>query len=325
MAATGSSVPYPPARAERDRWIRERRGPRRIVDARRAVSALVEPEPSETGEVVNVATVFLANRECPWRCLMCDLWKDTLAESVPAGAIPEQIRGALADLPPARRIKLYNSGSFFDPRAIRPEDHPEIAALVSPFERVIVESHPVLVGESCLRFRDILAGALEVAMGLETIHPEVLPRLNKGMPLPRFDGAARLLAREGIALRVFVLLGLPFVSEEESLEWACRSVEYAFSRGAGAVSVIPTRLGNGALDALRERGEFSSPPLRSLEVAVARGLALGRGRVFADLWDVAVLRACPSCRGVRLERLRGMNLSQTVAAPVGCSECGGSA
>ena len=39
-----------------------------------------------------------------------------------AARSPLQIRGAIATLPPARQVKLYNAGSFFDPRAIPPAD-----------------------------------------------------------------------------------------------------------------------------------------------------------------------------------------------------------
>ena len=73
---------------------------------------------------------------------MCDLWRNTLTETVPTGAIPAQIDYALQRLPPARQIKLYNSGSFFDPQAIPLQDYPAIASSVKGFERVIVECHP---------------------------------------------------------------------------------------------------------------------------------------------------------------------------------------
>src|SRR5262249_457244 len=155
-----------------------------------------------------------------------------------------------AALPPARRIKLYNSGSFFDPRAIPPEDHGEIARHLDRFERVIVESHPALITEGCARFQNLLAGDLEIAMGLETAHPEALAKLNKRMTVEDFLRGAERLESFGIALRVFVLLGLPFFSEEESLDWCRRSIEVAFDARATAVSIIPTRTGNGALDAL---------------------------------------------------------------------------
>jgi radical SAM enzyme (TIGR01210 family) len=295
------------------------------MDSRRAVAAFVETEPDEKGRLEAVAAIFLANRECPWRCLMCDLWKNTLSESVPQGAIPAQIREALANLSPARRVKLYNSGSFFDAKAVAPADFPEIASLVGGFARVIVESHPALVGDACLRFRDLLQGGLEVAMGLETIHPEVLPRLNKRMSLDQFDEAAAFLRREGIALRSFVLLGLPFLSEDEGLDWTCRSVEFAFERGATAVSVIPTRPGNGALEALRERGEFRPPRVSSLEAAIAFGLGLGKGRVFSDLWNLEEFCVCEACFRSRRARLAAMNLGQSVEPPVACAACAGAA
>src|SRR5215218_3901798 len=100
---------------------------------------------------------------------MCDLWQNTLTEKLPPGAIPEQIDHALANLPPARQIKLYNSGSYFDSQAIPVEDDEAVAGRVSRFERVIVESHPALVGARCVHLRDLLRergpARLEVAMG----------------------------------------------------------------------------------------------------------------------------------------------------------------
>jgi radical SAM enzyme (TIGR01210 family) len=296
---------YPEPAAERDRWILERRMPadrsrRAELDPRRPWAFFLEEELSKDGDVAPVATVFLTNRECPWRCLMCDLWKNTLAESVPAGAIPEQIDYALARLPAARQIKLYNSGSFFDPRAIPAADYPAIAARVRSFERVIVENHPALVGEAAVRFRNLVGRPLEIAMGLETVHPEILPKLNKRMTLDQFRGASDFLRANAIDLRVFILVKPPFMGEEEALEWAARSVDFAFDCGATAITLIPTRGGNGAMEDL----EFAPPGLGTLEAAFEYGLGLRRGRVFVDLWDVR------SDDAVRLERLRAMNLRQ---------------
>src|SRR3954453_20230970 len=128
-----------------DRWILARRPPRNALTPDGPYAALVEPEAAGDGRIVDVATVFLTNRECPYRCLMCDLWKNTLEASVAPGQIPEQIRWALAQLPPARHLKLYNAGSFFDAKAIPPADYADIARRAAPFERVIIECHPRLV------------------------------------------------------------------------------------------------------------------------------------------------------------------------------------
>ena len=115
----------------------------------------------------------------------------------------------------AKHLKLYNSGSFFDGRAIPEEDYPRIASLVSHFETVIVESHPKLIGEKCLRFRDMLKPELQVAMGLETVNPDVLLRLNKKMTLQDFAHSVSFLNSNEILSRAFILLRPPFLSEEE--------------------------------------------------------------------------------------------------------------
>ena len=172
---------YPATDHERDEWILERRSPRETLDPLTPHAFLAEEEASAANEVVPVATIFLTNRECPWRCVMCDLWRNTLTTSVPDGAIPAQIDFALAQLPAARHLKLYNSGSFFDSRAIPIADHQAIAERANAFERLIVECHPALVGENCVRFRDRLDARLEIAMGLETVHPGILPRDRKSV------------------------------------------------------------------------------------------------------------------------------------------------
>jgi len=318
------------AQSDRDQWILGQRGPKNRLDPWQPYAFMVEPEWSETGELAEVATLFLTNRECPYRCLMCDLWKNTLDDRVPAGAIPAQIRYALDRLPrrvppgcgTRRWVKLYNSGSFFDPAAIPPAEDEEIARLVAPFERVIVECHPAMLGKRCLRFRERVAGDLEVAMGLETAHPAVLERLNKRMTLDSFARGAAFLAENGIALRVFILLRPPFMSEAEGLEWACRSLDFAFDHGAAVCSVIPTRGGNGTMEALAAAGQFAPPTLASMEAALEYGVRLGRGRVFLDLWDVERFCTCTACAGERLARLVEINRTQTVPPRIACARCG---
>jgi radical SAM enzyme (TIGR01210 family) len=319
------SLSYPAGKAQRDGWIVGHRPARKTLDPNRPYAFLVEDECSSAGIPSPVATIFLTNRECPWRCLMCDLWRNTLTETVPVGAIPAQIDYALSRLPPARQIKLYNSGSFFDRAAIPPEDDPHIAHRVRSFERVIVECHPALVGDRCVRFRDLLTGRLEVAMGLETVDDKVLSRLNKGMTLEQFAKSADLLMRNGIDLRVFILVKPPFTDEVDALEWAKRSLDFAFHCGATAASLIPTRAGNGAMEALAAEGQFAPPRMATLEGALEYGLRLKRGRVFADLWEPQFSDPCASCQAARVARVQDMNLRQTVLDPVLCGECGGKA
>jgi len=164
---------------------------------------------------------------------------------------------------------------------------------------------------------------LEVAMGLETIHPEILPRLNKRFDLDDFAKAADFLWTAGIAMRAFILVSPPFLKERDGIEWAVKSAAFAFGCGAGVVSLIPTRAGNGAMDRLREAGEFSPPRLATLEAAQELALDLHKGRVFADTWDLGQFSRCPSCLERRRQRLHTINLTQQPEPRVVCHACAG--
>mgnify|MGYP002628639301 FL=1 len=302
------------------------RGVKNEVDPLRPYSMLVEPEFCIDGLVEDVATIFLSNRECPFRCLMCDLWKNTTDERVPVGAIPEQIRFALGQLPAAQHIKLYNSGNFFDAQAIPPQDFAAVAELVRRFRTVIVENHPKLCTDRVVEFQQLCGTQLEVAMGLETSHKPTLSQLNKQMTTDDFARACDFLLSHDIRVRAFVLLRPPGTTEQEGVERAIESVRFAFSHGADCCAVIPTRVGNGIMDQLLLSGRFESPTLRSLETVVDAcvaevSAAKESRRVFADLWDVQKFSTCEHCVVARIQRLEQCNLTQQILPSVACPHC----
>lgn len=308
---------YPDVRID-NQWVASHREGKNPVDPFRPYGYFVEREYAGPGSTHDFSTILLTNQECPFRCLMCDLWKNTTDEPVPPGAIPEQIRFALSRLPRTRHLKLYNSGSFFDHRAIPVGDYAAIAGLVNQYETVTVESHPHFIGNDTLLLRDLLKPALQVAIGLETVHPEILPRLNKKMTLVDFEQAVRFLASHDIAVRAFILLRPPFLSESEGVYWARKSIDFAFRTGVSTCIVIPVRSGNGALDVLAEQHFFSQPSIRSLERVIEHGIGLKMGPVFADLWDIERFSSCDRCLEMRKERLMRMNLEQRYHPPVEC-------
>jgi hypothetical protein len=106
------------------------------------------------------------------------------------------------------------------------------------------------------------------------------------------------------------------------VEWAIKSAQFAFNCGAGVVSLIPTRAGNGALDLLMKTGEFRPPSLCTFERSLDGSLALLRGRVFADLWDLERFSRCPRCFAARRQRLEQINLTQQQVPSVCCPSCG---
>ena len=303
-----------------DQWIVSMRGNKNPVDPQRPYGWLVEKERTISGKIEDTGIIFLTDCECPFHCLMCDLWKNTTDESVAAGSIPNQIEWALEQMPAVKHLKLYNSGSFFDRRAVPEKDYKSIASIVKDFEAVIVESHPKLINEKCLNFRNMLKPDLHVALGLETVHPEILRKLNKQMTVDDFSSSVSFLTKHGISTRAFILLRPPLLSESEGIHWAERSIDFAFSSGVECCTIIPVRAGNGAMDELMEKGYFSLPDIQSLETVLEYGIGLNAGRVFADVWDLDLFSKCKKCIDKRIERLVSMNLSQKIGTAVKC-EC----
>lgn len=302
-------------------WIRSLRGGKEPVSALHPIGVSHEMERRPGGGLGEASTVLIAGSECPFTCVFCDLWRSTLDGETPAGAVVLQLRLAIEEISHRCSIKLYNASNFFDPRAVPVEDDEALVKLLEPFETVVVECHPRFIGERCYGFAESLGGRLEVAIGLETVHPAVLPRLNKKMTLNDFDDRTRQLGQRGIGVRAFVLVGLPYLAWEEQVEWCVRSVEHAARAGAGVISIIPVRGGNGALEELAARGDWQAPSLAMLEDALAESIQAVDAVVQVDLWDLDRLAACRSCAQARRERLERQNLSGEREPRFLCSSC----
>ena len=329
--------PYPQDTSARARFVIDRRETWPAHDSWRHQGVIVEDERSADGRPARTATVLVTGRECPWRCVMCDLWRYTTPHETPRGAIPSQVAAAREELrsrsETVTQLKLYNASSFFDPHAVPDDDYRPIAEALDGIERVVVESHPSLVGSRVDVLLDALserargdrrATRLEVAMGLETAHHDALGRLNKRMTVDDFILAAGELQRRGVDVRTFLLIHPPFVPAAEQQHWLRQSILAAFSAGASVVSLIPTRPGNGAMEALQAEGVFHPPQLedieRSLETAAAM-VSSGR-RIFVDLWDLERFSRCPHCFHARRDRMHAFNLDQRLHGMAPCTACG---
>ena len=327
-------------RALARKTIRDLRPPHVEPDVWRPIGHQHEQERQADGEVADALTVFLAGRECPFTCVFCDLWRYTTAAPTPVGALPAQLRrslDAVGPLPSSAVLKLYNASNFFDAKAVPPDDDDPLATLAAPFARVVVECHATLVGRRCFDFAERLrqkavdaghdtGGRLEVAVGLETVHPTALPLLGKRVTLDDFARAAERLATRSLALRSFVLVGAPYVPAVDDTEWVARSVAFAFEHGAEHVVLIPTRAGNGAMEQLATGGAWDPPSLKSVEAAFdhclnAASTSAPSGVVTVDPWDLAPLATCASCCNERIARLERMNLSGRVESSIVCPAC----
>jgi archaeosine synthase beta-subunit len=307
-----------------DSRIRGLRPQKPRVEPYRAHGTLLEKERRPGGRIEESLTVFLTGAECPFACSFCDLWQWTVDGPTTPGALTAQLTQALAEDRYSKpdRLKLYNASNFFDPRAVPPTDVDGIARLLDGVEAVTVESHAATIGKRSTDFARSISGRLEVAIGLESIHPVAMAQSNKRLDLARFDHAVTLLKEYDIDVRVFVLLGMPYVPSAESVEWTVRTVEHAASMGVSVVSIIPVRRGNGELERLEQLGFFTPPTLSQLEEAIKATIGQPKTVVTVDLWDIAQVNACEECREARVARLRAANLTGVLEAAPSCAACG---
>lgn len=274
---------------------------------------ITDMEPDADGVPKPATTVFLVGKECPFRCLMCDLWKNTVESPTPPGALVAQLLAILPQIQHRNTIKLYNASNFFDPHAVPRSERNELARLVNEFELVVVENHPKLMSNQVVEFAGQLSGQLQVAMGLETADETILAWLNKQMTLRDYDRACTFLLEHGISIRTFILLPAPGVHSDEMVPHTVASVRHALDCGSQVTSLIPLRAGNGVMDWLMEQRLVHLPELNVVADTFHASLQLPRQkgqRVLLDLWNLAALAEAGVDPISICNHLEQMNLKQ---------------
>lgn len=300
-------------------WVESLRGKKNPIRNVHECDFLVEAETVDRhGQAVSALTLFLVGAECPLRCTMCDLWKNTLDQATPAAAIPQQIHFALERTRSQAPswVKLYNASNFFEPKAVPPKDLPHIAESLHQFERVVVENHPRFKSHRCVEFAESLTGQLEVAIGLESADDSILRFLAKSITLQGIETYIAWLKSYEIDMRCFVMLQPPPLGPDQSLGKCVASIRWSAQRGVRHCSIIPSRAGNGAMEQLMQEGTFRPPTLGQLELSLEHALECvedckSEMVVTVDLWDAEKLDgACRACRSQRIARLSEMNARQ---------------
>ena len=157
-------------------------------------------------------------------------------------------------------------------------------------------------------------------MGLETAHPDALARLNKRMTLdvvPTRGGVPR--AARHRAPRVRPAEARRSCRHDEA-RWhgRCRSIDLALRvRRVGVLRDSDARRQRRDGGAAATGDRAPAPPRISSERRGVRRRALGRRRVFADLWDIERFFDCACSPHAR--RLRQIEREQRRPTPVLCA------
>ncbi len=280
------------------------------------------------GDVENTLTMIFRTFGCWWGkvggCTMCGYVYDSAHTSPSADDLVAQFQKAMAKASKFDRfmVKIFTSGSFLDEKEVPADARSKILSLLEEDSRVfkvVVESRPEFLTDETLKFcLAHLKGTLfEVAIGLETSSDLIRKHsINKGFTFRDFTNAADSAKANGVAVKTYLLLKPPFISEKQALEDIVNSVREA-STYSSVISINLCNVQKGTLiEYLWERGEYRPPWLWSIvEILKRTKQEFPHLTITSDPVGAGAKRGprnCRECSGQVADAIRAFSLSQNL-------------
>ena len=215
------------------------------------------------GKTTVERVLILRTRGCSWSyhsgCSMCGYWDDTNPE-VGKEEIENQVNTFLGEFPKGEVLKIFTSGSFFDPIEIDAGvQFTIIERVLQGYAQLIVESRPEYIAKVVEKLRKY-SGKMQVAIGLESTDPSILKNsVNKNYDFEDFKEAAKLLRENGISVRTYLLLKPPFLTESEALRDSIKSAR-DLAPYSDFISINPMNVQRGTLvEKMYKEGSYRPP------------------------------------------------------------------
>lgn len=221
-------------------------------------------------------TVIFTSGGCSWSaCRMCSYRHeryDELSCDVLLGHLRAQLAWVMHEYAPEeyRMVKIFTSGSFFDPLEVPPAF---LADAASAFrgKLMIAETRPEFIREDVIRpFMEMLDDGswktpLYCAIGLETSNDNIREKcINKGFTFQDFRNAVGRARATGAGVKAYLLLKPLFLSEREAIDDMNTSIKEMVPL-ADMVSMNPcTVQRNTELEYYWKRGAYRPPYLWSV-------------------------------------------------------------
>ncbi|MCL5874385.1 MAG: archaeosine biosynthesis radical SAM protein RaSEA, partial [Candidatus Thermoplasmatota archaeon] len=212
--------------------------------------------------------LILRTRGCSWSyhsgCSMCGYWDDTNPE-IGKEELENQINSFLKEHPKGEVLKIFTSGSFFDPIEIDSGLQLSIIERVlQGYDHLIVESRPEYIRKVVGDLKKF-GGRVQVAIGLESTDPSILKNsVNKNYDFGDFKEAAMLLRENGISVRTYLLLKPPFMTESEAIRDSIKSAR-ELAQYSDFISINPMNIQRGTLvERMYKEGNYRPPWLWSV-------------------------------------------------------------
>jgi len=179
-------------------------------------------------DLLDCLTIIFKSGGCSWsKCRMCSYRHERYGEQS-CDALLSHLRAQLAwvareNKPEEyRMVKIFTSGSFFDPAEVPPAFLADVAGAFRG-KLVIAETRPEFVREDI--FRTFIEGIddgswktpLYCAIGLETSSDAIREKcINKGFLFSDFTTAAKIAHAAGAGVKAYLLLKPLFLTEREA-------------------------------------------------------------------------------------------------------------
>jgi radical SAM enzyme (TIGR01210 family) len=269
------------------------------------------------GRRVRALAAVLRTSGCWWSrkkgCLMCG-YNVASDRSIGADALTVQLDALGKKYEGEELVKIYTSGSFLDPSEVPMTVREKIFGLFPGNPKILFESRPEFVYDENLS--SLPPDRTEVALGLESSNDEVLSVcIRKGFISSDYVKAAERIRKRGMAVRTYLLLKPPFMTEAQAIKDTVSSAHFARSR-SDAISVNPVNVQAGTeVERLWRRGDYRPPWLWSL-VEVLKAAKEGKDvRVFSSPSGAATPRGvhnCGKCDQEVLGAVKRFSFSQDV-------------
>ena len=289
---------------------------RRRRDPREPVSVWREKEHLD-GKLVDAGVVILRTSGCAHSkgsgCTMCGYNVESSVE-VSEQDLHRQLEKAFPSVDGVGFLKVYTSGSFLDEREMPASVRGSVLRWCAERgARLLFESRAEFVTDDSLAGPLALHDDIEVAIGLESANDRVLKyAINKDMTVADFEAAANTVKKAGAALRSYVLLKPPFLTEAEAVEDAKATMRYAAPR-SHTISLNPVNVQSGTTVERLWRTWAYRPPWLWSVVEVLNACAHIERKVVCDPTGGGKERGAHNCGGCDddiLSAIRDFSLNQ---------------
>jgi archaeosine synthase beta-subunit len=227
--------------------------------------------------LVECLTIIFRSAGCSWsRCRMCSYRHERYEVRQSPEDLADHLRAQLAWVSDQYRsdeyqmVKIFTSGSFFDPEEVPPEFVKDVALAFSG-KVLIVETRPEFVDEDVCRnlIETIDNGQWKIplycATGLETSSDSIREKsINKGFVFKDFENAAARAHAAGAGVKAYLLFKPLFLTEGEAIADMVSSIRDA-SKHADLISMNPCTVQRKTeLEYYWKRGAYRPPYLWSI-------------------------------------------------------------